>query len=565
MFDKMNNSSSLSLPSLLHSDADGDTWTDTDSNSTDSDIVDRDCDPPFEIPARPTSRLGFNNEDDEDDEKDPAEDTSLKNLPRSRSVTLKWTRSLFQRIGISSLSTDADVSVSTSKMDDFEDVDIDENGTSSSDDDEHSDGSLSEDIDGDSTSDLLLFPPPPRPSTQFPIISSPALHLPLPVLVPTPPTPIPATSPPAPAPPRPSRQFCALPSPLSPHQRYSYSFVPTIHPARHDYTHHGLSRHALLHLKWFWAVREEEWAEEYARLSDEAGDELHHVPTEDEEDEANAYGGITPPSPPRRSLPTATQTSTSPTDPPPSPPLALPLTMHPRLGDLSALRDPYCAHIDRFFAGLGVGAWTLAKTIWMFDVGVCVEFEKMRFAGPDPTDKATSEKEKLMRMVTSRSTNESDVTLVDVDLGGECDLTMEAEMVEIDLREPGDVSIPSAPKALPKSSSTSKLDDNDGASTCPPWETSWYKRWQLLVELVRLDRERAKGNTEMEIPHPATSTFYIEDQEEQEDDSEEAESWDETQWDACVEDVEREETTTPVFLTRSLPSMRGRLVRGLTI
>ncbi|KAF8190342.1 hypothetical protein K438DRAFT_1831898, partial [Mycena galopus ATCC 62051] len=39
-------------------------------------------------------------------------------------------------------------------------------------------------------------------------------------------------------------------------------------PLRHVYGHHGRSRHALLHLKYLWAMREDQWETHTTRMRD---------------------------------------------------------------------------------------------------------------------------------------------------------------------------------------------------------------------------------------------------------------------------------------------------------
>ncbi|KAI3622188.1 hypothetical protein WG66_015922 [Moniliophthora roreri] len=61
-------------------------------------------------------------------------------------------------------------------------------------------------------------------------------------------------------------KYSCLPSLLSPHPRSPRSPVVSPQPQRHAYEHHGQSRHSLMHTKWFWAMREEEWAEYFVGI-----------------------------------------------------------------------------------------------------------------------------------------------------------------------------------------------------------------------------------------------------------------------------------------------------------
>jgi len=88
----------------------------------------------------------------------------------------------------------------------------------------------------------------------------------------------------------------------------------------------------------------------------------------------------------------------------------------------------------------------------------------------------------------------------------------------------------------------------------PRWETSCYKRWEILVELVRLDTERELGPQQQQqhlmsssdsgpgaslavsVP-PPRSRFFIggeEDGEEDWDAGEGDESWSEERWDEVL-------------------------------
>ncbi|KAJ7211382.1 hypothetical protein GGX14DRAFT_450122, partial [Mycena pura] len=82
--------------------------------------------------------------------------------------------------------------------------------------------------------------------------------------------------------------------------------------------------------------------------------------------DAYAYSGISPPKTPPPLLqprhPSPPLEHAQSAGPVPVPPM----TIHPRRGDLSALRDPYGEHMDRCFVGMPL--WTMSKTLWMYDV-----------------------------------------------------------------------------------------------------------------------------------------------------------------------------------------------------
>lgn len=290
-------------------------------------------------------------------------------------------------------------------------------------------------------------------------------------------------------------RFSCLPSPLSPHHicRRNYEFHIT--PPRHRYHHHGHSRQALHHLKWFWAAREDEWIEHKARLC-----------------ESRAYDGLSVfkhLSPGRNCVSNAVNTP-----PPHHTQLLPPMTIHPRRGDLCALRDPYCAHIDRYFVGMPL--WTMAKTLWMFDVHTGSD-DGTQFVTQNP--EAVSQPREAEDDLYDE--DDSDSTLVESESDGDIssygngsrelgDETLN-EGVEIAKKEsnapseskscplsdldPGsssskpsrkikmypDLFIGYTTTSSPKSSTSSKLNTANAAR--PRWVTSWYRRWEILMQL----------------------------------------------------------------------------------
>lgn len=164
--------------------------------------------------------------------------------------------------------------------------------------------------------------------------------------------------------------------------------------------HHGPSRNHLLQLKAFWTMREEGWA----------------------------YDGVLSPGRPRSSSPppglqpTTSTPSTSPKRPPPP----TPITMHPRRGDILALRDPYCAQIDRCFSRLPL--WTMSKTLFMFDLHVACKLtpspssedaDTFFVRHPTPTfdEEEAEEDGSVYSSMSTGDSSDSDMTLVDSDSG----------------------------------------------------------------------------------------------------------------------------------------------------
>lgn len=543
----MDNSSSSSL-SLLSSDpvdADTDSEFETESDIADQheiysgsdDLQERD------MPCRPTSRLGFNRTSYADMRKPPH---------RSRQVS----RSLLPTAGSAAVSTSGSGSSNFSPNDDLgmditalasdnhdslqprplfsssthrnfyaQEMEQDDGAivsSSSGEDEPYSDSDSSSDEFDDIPEQTTksgsnhLYSPSPRPG--------------LPIAVPFPTKPI------APASdllePAPRAKFSCLPSPLSPAYSKHYSY-PSSGPSRHSYGNHGYSRYALFHLKWFWGMREDEWEEYNAGM---------HSST--------AYGGLSflyegnqpdiplhsPGYPPanRKSEPQLTQQLP-------------PMTIHPRRGDLAALRDPYCMHIDRCFVGLPV--WTLAKTLWMFDIHKGVQAcTNSATVGMEPDEDNSDNESEGDPMDTSTSadfSDDSDVTLVesdnegdptspaaeghdvgsstfvDVDLGGK---PLPAHHIFSDPGPPShnnhrvnymhkarhiplcpDIFTPQSPPLPYTASSHPTKSRHD-----PCWDTNWYKRWELLVELTHLGRVSVLTNIDSTSPSDIASTRKVE-------------------------------------------------------
>jgi hypothetical protein len=124
-----------------------------------------------------------------------------------------------------------------------------------------------------------------------------------------------------------------------------------------------------------------------------------------------------------------------------------------------------------------------------------------------------------------------DVTMEEIDANGDCweekaksfereSAFMTLEAMNVD---PGPSSTPHNPehysrlskdKASPKpkpqhpsqSAYSSPASERTPAmiSNLPPWETNWYKRWELLIELVKLDRDRERAKLDS-----ASSSAYV--------------------------------------------------------
>ncbi|KAG6890276.1 hypothetical protein C0992_002425 [Termitomyces sp. T32_za158] len=315
-----------------------------------------------------------------------------------------------------------------------------------------------------------------------------------------------------------SPKFSCLPSPLSspyvPFNASSYNYTPQ----RHRYRHHGHSRHALLHLKWFWASREDTWLECNARMF-----------------KVKAYDGLSILNSvsPRFRLPGGCIPH-GPADtpqPPPSPPIALlpPLSVHPRRGDLSALHDPYCMHIDRYFVGMPL--WTMSKTLWMFDVHMASG--ELQAGQQDVEDDLFEYRSEGGSIETSEShafSDDSDSTLVESD--------HEAEQLRDAHHNQEDIRLESKGSQTPEhdaDASSSKIpimrdlkrfipprstSTNSNISCPPPWPTNWYRRWEILLQLCVQNKSKTIQPSILPISHSKPQRFFIGDDWDEEEDEE---------------------------------------------
>ncbi|KAF8218747.1 hypothetical protein L208DRAFT_64574 [Tricholoma matsutake] len=323
-------------------------------------------------------------------------------------------------------------------------------------------------------------------------------------------------------------KFSCLPSPLSPQHTVARPFSFRHTPPRHLHHHHGYSRHALLHIKWFWTTREDDW-----------------IDTQDRD--VKAYGGLSilglGSSPVRGHA--------APSDAPASVASQLPpLSIHPRRGDLSALRDPYCMHTDRYFVGLPL--WTMSKTLWMIDVQIGMSAQEALETGnqgtdvtsPDPEeDESKSEVDSLDTSTFLHLSDDSDTTLVESDSDSDnslcsrrsvtgCDELL-GESTGVQEKDSSDLSYHMISRRPGKASSTGshkrlrngkterithlypELRSQSPARARPPWATCWYRRWHLLMHLFRHDQDSAVRDSPLLVAHKKTPKFFIGDGDEE--------------------------------------------------
>ncbi|KJA28857.1 hypothetical protein HYPSUDRAFT_622808 [Hypholoma sublateritium FD-334 SS-4] len=303
--------------------------------------------------------------------------------------------------------------------------------------------------------------------------------------------------------------------PSPPPTRHKHSCFPTLlsptpagrpFPAqpRHKYHQHGYSRVALQNLKWFWSTREETWD----------GVSVN----------AKAYGGIVEATPettrPQPTMATTTKKPARALAPEPDSDSNVDC-VYPRQGDIAALRDPYCADIDRCFANLPV--WTMNKTLWMRDVHMAVQMRVVEDEESDEEDGDETEEEteddedgELESLSSTHFSDDSDTTLVESESEAEASTTISVSGTnDIDgddggigatstsggLHQKGKVpTIVYADQILPKVAQnreglprstiatvmkvTGKTETNFRPTTYQ-WPTDWYRRWDVLVDLSR--------------------------------------------------------------------------------
>lgn len=292
-----------------------------------------------------------------------------------------------------------------------------------------------------------------------------------------------------------SRRKKAPPSAQSPPTRHKYSCFPTklspffterpapVHQ-RHKYHHHGYSLLALEHVKSFWSMREETW-------QGSKGDKS-----------SKAY------SPPSKI--TAVHLSKHLCEMPAQ--TSVPMSIHPRCGDISALRDPVCVEVDRFF--ISIPSWTLIKTLWMHDLHLAAESStRLQILWDEDISDANSEPDWDVSRSTSSCnfSDDSETTLVDSETelesypGQENMISNDPKFLPTDIQD--DVrSTFTTPAFSPlPSPSLSRLDLDKIAqfssifikpiiprvlSSNPSWAADWHHRWKILKTLSQHNTDR---------------------------------------------------------------------------
>ena len=241
-------------------------------------------------------------------------------------------------------------------------------------------------------------------------------------------------------------------------------------PQRLNYPHHGFSRSALLQQKTLWNSRHEEWVEWSSRM--EQGEERSH-----ESETNDAYTGLADPqqrvveSPPpyMRTPPSGLERDLA-DHPPRKYEQGVHASIFPRVGDISALRDPYSVNIDRCFFKFPL--WTLQKMLYMFDM-------HQRSTSLAPS--ASVHDMVHVQASTSSSTLSSYTSSASGDDEGS-DSTLVAD----------DSPIPQSQLPLePLRCASSPHSPSSWDRFCG-WELSWYARWELLIGLFQRDHTKCE-------------------------------------------------------------------------
>ncbi|KAF8137396.1 hypothetical protein EV363DRAFT_1394946 [Boletus edulis] len=237
---------------------------------------------------------------------------------------------------------------------------------------------------------------------------------------------------------------------------------------RLNYPHHGFSRSALLQQKTFWNSRHEEWAEWQSRMQ-QGNIQKQESKTND------AYTGLTTsqprvvmwPPPCMRTPPSGLERDLA-DHPPRKHEQDIHASIYPRVGDISALRDPYSVNIDRSFFRLPL--WTLHKTLYSFDM----QQRSASLASSPPAPNAA-----YVQASTSSSTLSSYSSSTSGD-DEESDSTLVADDSPFAMSQCLLGPLKSAP-----------------SPHCPPswnrfcgWELSWYARWGLLLGIFQRDHTK---------------------------------------------------------------------------
>ena len=256
---------------------------------------------------------------------------------------------------------------------------------------------------------------------------------------------------------------------------------------RLNYPHHGFSRSALHQQKILWNSRHEEWAEWQSRM------EQGEAPTHESET-SDAYTGLATagprlvqsPPPYMRTPPSGLERDLA--DHPPSKHQQdIHASIYPRVGDITALRDPYSVNIDRCFFKLPL--WTLHKMLYVFDM-------EQRSASPAASTSAGDAAHVQASMSWSTLSSYSSSGSGDDE---ESDSTLVAD----------DSPVSKSQRPLERVKSASSPHSSPSRNRFREWGLSWYARWEVLIGLFQRDhtkREAFDIPLKLEVPPESKAT-----------------------------------------------------------
>jgi hypothetical protein len=261
--------------------------------------------------------------------------------------------------------------------------------------------------------------------------------------------------------------------------------VSRTHTQRLNYPHRGFSRSALLHQKSFWTARHDEWldwqAKEVNRRIDhdicahDPGSMHASITLEDSQEVSGLPSQIRGPlSGLERDFEGYASREIA---------QDLNAPIYPRVGDISALRDPYSANVDRCFFRFPL--WTIHKTLYVFDM-------HQRAVHISDQIEGSVSSGSLQSSTGSTTCGDEDVTLV-------ADDEPFFEKQTLDDGSHQECLPPETPKrSLPCAWEAIRA-----------WELNWYARWELLIGLVQ--RDQALRQAAPLSPSPTPSSVVDED------------------------------------------------------
>ncbi|KAJ3510028.1 hypothetical protein NMY22_g16100 [Coprinellus aureogranulatus] len=185
-----------------------------------------------------------------------------------------------------------------------------------------------------------------------------------------------------------------------------------------------------------------------------------------------------------------------------------PLTMYPRQGDISALRDPYCARADRSFAT--VPLWTLNKILLLFALHLPPSSAADDSTTGDAFDDAGSEvsfntESEGSTLIGSECDSEWDSRSVSTACSSRQDQGVDDDVIYGDHETIGRVKghnllslavrrVSREPDVCTVHMTVLGKQIRPGSGAIPhiegtrnAWPNSWYGQWELLIELVARD------------------------------------------------------------------------------